>query len=76
MSSEIEDIIKKVFELPPNTRASLAELLLESLDHEEDFLVSDDWMNEIHRRCDAIDAGEVSLIDADEALAKLQQKYS
>jgi len=33
--------------LPPNTRASLAELLLESLDHEEDFPVPDEWLDEI-----------------------------
>ena len=75
MSSEIEDLVKKALALPAQTRASLAELLLESLDHQEDFPVSDEWLDEIQHRCHAIDTGQVSLIDADEALNRLRQKY-
>ena len=75
MSSELEDLVKKALALPAQTRASLAELLLESLDHQEDFPVSDEWLDEIQRRCHAIDAGQVSLIDADAALGRLRQKY-
>jgi putative addiction module component (TIGR02574 family) len=76
MKSEIEEIAEKVLKLPSTARASLAELLLESLDYEEDFLISDEWMNEIQKRCREIDEGKVQLISAEDALAQLQKKYS
>ena len=76
MKSEIEEITEKVMKLPPATRAYLAEILLESLDYEEDFSISDEWAKEIHRRCQEIDKGEIELIPAEDALAQLKQKYS
>ena len=56
-------------------RAYLAEILLESLDFEEDFHVSDEWMNEIKERSREIDEGEVKLIPGEEGLTRLQEKY-
>ena len=76
MQSEIEDIAEKALKLPSNARASLAEILLKSLDYEEDFLISEEWMDEIQKRCREIDEGEVQLISAEDALAGLQQKYA
>lgn len=76
MKSEIEDIAKKALKLSSTARAYLAEMLLESLDHEEDFLVSDEWLSEIHHRCRDIDDGKIQLISAEDALAQLQSKYS
>ena len=76
MKSEVEEITEKALLLPSTARASLAELLLESLDYEDDFLVSEEWMNEIHKRCREIDEAKVQLISAENALAELQKKYS
>lgn len=76
MKSEIEKITEKVMKLPPTTRAYLAEILLESLDYEEDFSISDEWVKEIHRRCQEIDEGKIELIPAEDALAQLKHKYS
>ncbi len=77
MKSEIEEITEKILKLPSAARASLAEILLESLDYEEeDFLISDEWMNEIRKRCREIDEGRVELISAEDALTRLQKKYS
>ena len=76
MKSEIEDIAEKALKLSSTARAYLAEVLLKSLDHEEDFSISDEWMNEIHNRCREIDDGEVQLVSAEDALAQLQKKYS
>lgn len=73
MKSEIEEIAEKAFKLPSTARASLAELLLESLDYEEDFLISDEWMNETHKRCREIDEGKMQLISAEDALTQLQK---
>jgi hypothetical protein len=49
---------------------------IENLDYEEDFVISPEWMTEIHRRCQEIDSGEVELLSGEEALADLQKKYS
>ncbi|GEM19652.1 addiction module antitoxin RelB [Nitrosococcus oceani] len=76
MKSDIEEIAEKALKLPSTARASLAELLLESLDYEEDFLISDEWMKEIQKRCREIDEGKVQLISAENALVQLQKKYS
>ena len=76
MQSEINDIVGKVLKLSPSTRAYLAEVLLQSLDHEEDFQISDEWMKEIHHRCREIDEKKVQLVMAEDALVQLQKKYS
>jgi putative addiction module component (TIGR02574 family) len=76
MKSEIQDITEKALRLPLSARASLAEILLESLDHEEDFLISDEWMSEIKKRCREIDEGKVQLISSEDVLAQLQNKYT
>lgn len=76
MKSQIEEIAEKALKLSSITRASLAEILLESPDYEEDFLISDDWMNEIQKRCREIDEGKAPLISAEDVLARLQKKYS
>jgi putative addiction module component (TIGR02574 family) len=76
MKSDIEEVAEKALKLPSAARASLAEMLLESLDYEEDFLISDEWMNEIQKRCREIDEGRVQLISAEDALAQLQRKYT
>jgi len=72
----MDDIVDSIFELPANSRAYLAEILLESLDYEEDFSINEEWREEIKRRCQEIDEGKVKLISGDEGLAQLQRKYS
>ena len=75
MQSEVNDIVAKVLELSPTARAYLAEVLLQSLDHEEDFSVSNEWLKEIHKRCREIDDEKTELITAEDALDRLQNKY-
>jgi putative addiction module component (TIGR02574 family) len=65
MSMTTDTIIEQVLHLPRESRAFLAEKLLESLDY-EDFEVSPEWMEEIRRRCGEIDDGTVDLIPADQ----------
>ncbi len=76
MAEKIKDIVDSVLALPVNSRAYIAEVLLESLDFEEDFQISDEWLKEINKRCREIDEGKVELIPGDERLAQLQNKYS
>ncbi len=75
MTHEMENIVNSAMELPRTSRAYLAEILLESLDFEEDFHVSDEWMNEIKARCREIDEGKVKLIPGEKGLNRLQEKY-
>ncbi|MEK6679361.1 MAG: addiction module protein [Nitrospirota bacterium] len=76
MPKKIKDIAESILTLPANSRAYLAEVLLESLDFEEDFPINEEWMKEIKRRCQEIDEGKVELISGKEGLAQLQRKYS
>lgn len=43
---------------------------------EGDFPISDEWKQEIQRRCQEIDNGQVELIPAEAALETLLKKYS
>lgn len=76
MTNKMEDIVNNILSLPVNSRAYLAEMILESLDFEEDFPINEEWIKEIRGRCQEIDTGKVELIEGDEGLTLLQRKYS
>ena len=71
----IETITEQALKLEPALRAYVAEILLESLDYEEDFNVSEAWQHEIKKRCDDIDADPSILIDGESFMAELKQRY-
>lgn len=75
MSPNAKKILEEAMQLEPGTRALIAETLLESLDFEEDFEVFQAWRDEIQRRCEQIDRGEVELIDSETVMAELRKKY-
>ncbi len=68
MSPQTEAIMKEALQLPREARALIAEKLLESLDLEEPFEISEQWQQEIARRCREIDEGLVELIPGDQVL--------
>ena len=68
MSPNAKNIIHDALKLPRDVRALIAEKLLESLDYEEPFELSNEWKEEIERRCQGIDNGTVQLIPGDEVL--------
>ncbi|MBA5866941.1 MAG: addiction module antitoxin RelB [Nitrospira sp. CR1.3] len=76
MSPNAKKILEEAMQLEPGTRAMIAETLLESLDFEEDFEISQAWREEIQRRCEQIDRGEVELIDSDTVITELRGKHS
>ncbi len=76
MAHKVRDIIDEALTLPSNGRAYVAEVLLESLDFEEDFPVDDAWRAEIEKRCREIDTGEVELIPGEQAMAALRARFS
>jgi putative addiction module component (TIGR02574 family) len=75
MQPEIKNIAERALKLPPTARAYLAEVLLQSLDYEEDFPVSEEWIKEIHHRCREMDEEKIQLVIAEDALDQLQKKY-
>ena len=75
MKADAKKILEDAMHLEPSTRALIAETLLESLDFEEGFEISQAWRDEIQRRCEQIDRGEVELIDSDTVMAELRKKH-
>ena len=77
MSPKVKNVVKQALELPSQSRAFIAEKLLESLDYEEPFEISRDWKKEINRRCRQIDQENMQLIEGDkvfkEAVKRLQK---
>ena len=65
METATEEIVEEVLHLSRESRAFLAEKLLESLDYEEVSAVSPEWMAEIRRRCREIDEGTAKMIPAE-----------
>lgn len=72
----IETITEQVLKLAPASRAYIAEILLESLDYEEDFLVSEEWRQEIQKRSKEIGATPALFIDGEQYMAELNQHYA
>ena len=68
-------IIEDAMQLEPTTRAFVAESLLQSLDFEEEFSLSEEWVQEIRRRCEEIDSGKAVLVDGETVFSQLRKKY-
>jgi len=62
----------ELLRLPREERARLAELLAASVDRE----LAAWWEEEIHRRLQGYERGEIEAVDAREALAQLRAKFS
>lgn len=74
MSSPIGELFRQASELDEHDRATLAGLLLESLEHEVDDDVESAWQEEIERRLAELDADRVKLVPWDEVKAKLMRR--
>jgi hypothetical protein len=69
-------ILDEAMQLEPATRALVAETLLESLDLDQDFPVSPEWLEEIRRRCADLDSGRTELIENACVINELREKYT
>lgn len=76
MTQTVKKLLDDVLSLPDETRAYVAEVLLESLDIGDDFRISDAWRREIDKRCREIDEGKVTLVPGEEAMTRLQECFS
>lgn len=55
-------LLDKALELPPNERVALAELILASIDYEEEE-VRQLWIKEVKERMNAVAEGKADLLD-------------
>lgn len=55
-------LLKKALEMPPNERLTFAELILASIDFEEDE-IRESWILEVNDRMKAFNEGRAKLLD-------------
>lgn len=72
--SEFEEVTTKAMALPDESKAELAELLIQSLDEKEDKYVKSAWLAEIRRRDQEIRAGASVTKPADQVLREAREK--
>ncbi|HEX9981939.1 MAG TPA: addiction module protein [Thermoanaerobaculia bacterium] len=72
MARDLKEVFREVFALPDSDRATLAGLLIESLESPlPDPDVEELWANEAERRWREIESGAAATIPWDEVRAKL-----
>ena len=71
MARDLRKVFREAFELPESERATLAGLLIESIEAPPDPDVEEQWAVEAERRWRQIEAGEVETIPWEEVRAKL-----
>ena len=74
MSTELEKLKDDLLALPPQSRASLANALIASLDEEFDADVENLWKEEIRRRHQEIKNGSATLKSADDVLRDARER--
>ena len=74
MATSARELYKQAMELEDEERASLAGLLLESLDTEVEEGVEAAWLAEAERRMAALDSGDAKLIPWEDVRNRLLQR--
>lgn len=74
MESEAEHLLQSALSLPPGDRADIAASLIQSLDDVVDADADAAWADEIKRRIESIDNGQVSLIPWDQVMREMRQR--
>lgn len=73
MNKAIDDLAKQALKLPSESRAQLADLLVESLDAAELGNIDRLWVAEAKRRRDEVRSGQVKTIPGEQALRKVRK---
>ena len=73
MVTPIEDLFRRASILDEQDRATLAGLLLESLEHQVDEDIESAWLEEVERRLAELDAGGVALVPWEDVKAALKK---
>ena len=73
MHTTVEQLAKEAMSLPVESRAKLADLLVESLEGDEIGQIQKAWVGEAKRRRDEVRAGKVNTVPGDEALREVRE---
>lgn len=73
MATTVEELIEQAMTLPSESRAQLADLLVESLEADDLGSIDRLWTAEAKRRRDEVRDGQVEAIPGDEALLKVRE---
>jgi len=71
MARDLKKVFREAFDLPESERATLAGLLIESLEPPPDPEIEEIWAEEAERRWQQIEAGTTETIPWEEVRAKL-----
>jgi hypothetical protein len=73
----LSEVAKDALELPPNQRLTLARILLDVSEPDQDFSpeVETAWEQEIERRMKAVKSGDARSKSAEQAFAELDRRY-
>ena len=72
MSTTVEQLAQEAMKLPGESRARLADLLVESLESGDLTDIDRLWLSEAKRRRDEVRAGTIKTIPGDEALRSVR----
>jgi putative addiction module component (TIGR02574 family) len=75
MDRNLKEMFREAFDLPESDRATLAGLLIESLEPAPDPGVEELWAEESERRWREIESGAVETIPWEEVRAKLFRRH-
>ena len=74
MNNQAEQVLQTALSLPRDDRLEIAETLFQSLDDEEAADLEAAWAEEIKRRIESIDKGEVKLIPWEETIRSMRER--
>lgn len=73
MNTVVESILAQAMQMPAQDRAIIAERLISSLDTETDWDVEIAWQQEVQRRVDEAERGEVVCLPWEQVLQRLRK---
>jgi putative addiction module component len=76
MLPTVEQLVEQAMALPSESRARLADLLVESLEGDDLGRIEQLWIAEAKRRRDEVREGTVDTIEGDEALRRVRDSIS
>lgn len=75
ISTPRDQLLEQALALPFEHRLRLAQALWSSVADQYDPPLTEAWRGEIHRRIKAHERGEVELLDGEQVLRRLREKY-
>jgi putative addiction module component (TIGR02574 family) len=75
MQSPVDELFNRAADLPEEDRATLAGLLIESLDTEIDEGVEEDWQAEVQQRLSELDSGSVKTVPWESVRARILKRH-